>query len=280
MNLYYEGSEGSIVNLMGPDIYAQNPEALTSSVWKYTAMSEVNGLGRVKRFYKEMQTESLNLSIMADNEKQFNDISYRMHRIFERDVRRAKPGKLWWNNFYKEVFVVETSNDDFEEYFQSIEKKITLLSVKPYWTKVTKYQYLDLSQITGSLDYDESALDYDDFDYDLEELIEVVDNDCIDKAEFELTFYGQCHNPAVTIGGHLYELYTDLEEGEYATIDSRTKKIRKYSVFGVEENIFADRNKESYIFEKIPEGTIAINRDKQLKMDITLYDERGEPEWI
>ena len=134
MKLYYEGSEGSIINLMEDPIFAQNPEALTGSTWKYTAMSEVNGLGRVKRFYKEVEEKSLKLSIMADSEKAFNEISYRMHRVFERDVRRAKPGKIWWNNFFKEVFIIDTTNEEFEEYFQSIEKTVKILSVKPYWT--------------------------------------------------------------------------------------------------------------------------------------------------
>lgn len=280
MKLYYEGSEGSIINLMGDGVYAQNPETLTGSKWQYTATSEVNGLGRIKRFYKKMEERPLDLSIMTDSEEEFNELTYRMHRIFERDIRRVQPGKIWWNDWYKEVFVVETSNDEFEENFQSIERSLKLLSTKPYWTKETKFQYLDRSEGGGTLDYDDSRLDYDDFDYDLEELIEVIQNDCIGGAKFELKFYGPCQNPAVTVGNHIYELYTELESGEYAVIDSRHKTIRKYGAYGEEENIFADRNKESYIFQEIPEGTISVSRDKLLKVDITLYDERGEPEWI
>ena len=137
-----------------------------------------------------------------------------------------------------------------------------------------------MSQGGGTLDYDETMLDYNDFDYDLEEVIEVIENDCIDRAEFEIKFYGPSQNPSVTIGEHIYELYTDLESGERAVIDSRAKTIRKFNIYGEEENIFADRNKDSYIFEKIPEGITTISRDKQQKLDITLYDERGEPEWI
>ena len=217
---------------------------------------------------------------MADSEEEFNELAYRMHKIFERDIRRVKPGKIWWNDFYKEVFVVETSNEEFEEGFQAIERSLKLLSPKPYWTKITMHQYLDMSQGGGTLDYDETMLDYNDFDYDLEEVIEVIENDCIDRAEFEIKFYGPSQNPSVTIGEHIYELYTDLESGERAVIDSRAKTIRKFNIYGEEENIFADRNKDSYIFEKIPEGITTISRDKQQKLDITLYDERGEPEWI
>ena len=119
-----------------------------------------------------------------------------------------------------------------------------------------------------------------DFDYDLEEMIEVIENDCIDKANFELTFYGPAQNPSVMVGDHVYELLTELEEGEYATVNSLTKKILQYDMYGNVENIFHLRSRDSYIFEKIPEGTTTISRDKNLKVDITLFDERGEPEWI
>lgn len=278
MTLYYEGSDGSIIDFMKYPVYAQSPENLANNTWEYTTISGVNNLGRVKRFYKDTQEASLTLSIMADSAEQFNDVMYRIHRIFEKDIRQLKPGKLWWNGFYKEVFAVETSNDEFEELFESVEHTVTFISVYPYWIQKTTYQYLDLSQQTGELDYDD--LDYDDFDYDLEELIEVIENDCIDKANFELTFYGPCQNPAVLVGTHMYELLTDLEEGEYAVINSLTKKITQYDLYGNAENIFHLRGKDAYIFEKIPEGVTTISRNKQLKMDITLFDERGEPEWI
>ena len=59
-----------------------------------------------------------------------------------------------------------------------------------------------------------------------------------------------------------------------------TKKIRKTSNNGAVENIFHTRDKSSYIFEKIPSGVIPVNKAQTLGVDIVLYDERGEPEWI
>lgn len=276
MTLYYEGSDGSIIDMMSHPVFAQSPETLTKNKWDYSTISGVNGLGRVKRFYKDTQEASLKLSIMTETADEFNEVMYNIHRTFDRDIRQLKPGKLWWNGFYKEVFAVETSQDDFEELFEAVEREVTFISVYPYWVRTHLHQYLDLSANVGSLDYD---FDYD-FDYDMEELIEVIENDCIDKANFELKFYGPAQNPAVTIGGHVYELLTDLEDGEYATVNSLTKKILQYDIYGNVENIFHLRSRDSYIFEMIPEGTTTISRDKTLKVDITLFDERGEPEWI
>lgn len=280
MTLYYEGSDGSIINLMEYPIFAQSPETLNNNQWSYTTMSGVNGLGRVKRFYKDTQEATLTLSIMTETAEEFNDVMYRIHRIFDKDIRRLKPGKLWWNGFYKEVFAVETSNDEFEELFESIERTVKFISVYPYWVRKKTFQYIDQSENAGSLDYDPSALDYDGFDYDLDELIEVIDNDCVNKANFELVFYGPCQNPSVTIGEHLYELLTDLDNDEYAVVNSRTKKITQYDPDGTPANIFHLRSRDSYIFEPIPEAVSTVIRDRAQKLDIILYDERGEPEWI
>lgn len=278
MTLYYEGSDGSKLDLMDGGVYIQDPENLTANKWKYSTISGVNGLGRVKRFYKDTQEANVTLGIMADNAKEFNLIMYNIHRTFDRDIRRMIPGKLWWNGFYKEVFAVETSQASFEELFEAVDRDVTFISVYPYWVKKKTYHYgIGSEEAAGSgMDYE-----YDhDFDYDLEEIAEVVRNDCIDAANFELKFYGPVSNPSVTIGGHLYEVATILEEGENLTINSITKKIIQSDAYGNAENVFHLRNRDSYIFEKIPEGEAQILRSKEHMLDVTIYDERGEPEWI
>ena len=195
MTLYYEGSDGSRIDLMGDGIYAQDPENLTANKWEYSTISGVNGLGRVKRFYKDTQEAKLNLDIMADNADEFNQIMYKLHRTFDRDIRRMKPGKLWWNDFCKEVFAVETSQNEFDELFEAVNREVTFISVYPYWVRRITYQYgTNITNVDAGLDYDH---DYD-FDYGMEEITEVIQNDCIDAANFEMKFYGPIENPSVT----------------------------------------------------------------------------------
>lgn len=276
MQLYYEAADGTILNLMQNGIYAQDPEALTQNTWSYTTISGVNGLARVKRFYKNVQTAKMKLSIMAADKEEFNAIMYTMHRIFEKDVRNMTPGKIWWNNFYKEGFVHSTSNDDYEELFESVEHEIEFLSVNPSWIRKTTYQYRAQANETGTLDY---PRDYG-YDYDRSEIIEILNNQCIGESNFELIFYGAAVDPQITIGGNIYGLETTLKDGEYATVNSITKKIRQYSITGEETNIFDKRDRENNIFQKMPEGMLSVLRSKDMQVDITLYDERGEPEWI
>ena len=283
MTLYYEGSDGSKVNLMGDGIYAQNPEALTQNSWGYSTMSGSSGLARVKRFYKEAKELPLTVGIMAEDKEEFNAMMYNMHRIFDRDVRRLKPGKIWWNDWYKEAFAVDTSNESFEELFESVDRDITFLAVGSYWVRKVVRSYeagTGTGTGTDSLDY---GLDYGfdyDHDYGVDNTVEVVENDCIDAANFEIRFYGPVANPSVSISGHVYEVFDTLSEGEYITVNSLTKKILKYDQYGNETNVFHLRGRDDYIFQKIPEGINTITRSGANAMDITIYDERGEPEWI
>ena len=277
MTLYYEGSDGSRIDLMGNGIYAQDPEKLTKNEWKYSTISGVNGIGRVKRFYKDTQECSLTLGIMADDAEEFNGIMYKLHRTFDRDIRRMKPGKLWWNDWYKEVFAVETDSDSFDELFEAVDRGVTFISVYPYWVQKITYQYgIDSTTSSSGLDYDHDF----DFDYDLDEITEVVQNNCIHAANFEMVFYGPIDNPSVTVGNHEYEVLTTLDAGERLTVNSLTKKILQYDSYGNVENVFHLRNRDSYIFEKIPEGETPILRSKDHVLEITIFDERGEPEWI
>ena len=121
MTLYYEGSDGSKVNLMGDGIYAQNPETLTQNTWEYSTMSGSSGLARVKRFYKDAKELPLTVGIMAEDKEEFNAMMYNMHRIFDRDVRRLKPGKIWWNDWnnikyhpFRFVITMSKGFDDFK----------------------------------------------------------------------------------------------------------------------------------------------------------------------
>lgn len=276
MSLYYEASDGTIIDFMSGGIYAQNPETLVASEWKYKTVSGINGLAKIKKFYKDAQELPLKLSIMAADAEEFNAIMYRMHRAFERDVRRMRPGKIWWNGFYLSAFITDNSYSDFEELFESIEKTLTVTTVYPYWVKEIETRFLASEDTVGTLDF---PYDYG-FDYDNSEAVEIIENDCIESANFKIIFYGPAREPKVTINGHDHALHTELTEGEYAVVDSTVKKIFKYSQIGEQENIFNSRERDSYIFEKIPEGTNTILRSKELGIDIIIFDERGEPEWI
>ena len=242
MTLYYESSDKTIINFMGGDIYAQVPETLTESEWNYTTISGANGISKIKRFYKDAKAYNLTLDIMSDTREEFNELMANMHAVFDRDVQAMKPGRIWWNNFYKEVFVISMTNTEFDELFESVTRKLTILSLYPYWIKTNTYQFMKLSSEVGNLDYGMDGFydgfDYGGYDYGQSENIERIPVNVIKSANFELIFYGPASQPSVTIGDHRYGLDIKLAAGEYATVNSISKKIKKYDQYGREENVF------------------------------------------
>ena len=70
----------------------------------------------------------------------------------------------------------------------------------------------------------------------------------------------------------------NVETNEFLTIDSVLKTIVLTKRDGSTENCFNYRNKDSYIFEKIPSGTSNISSGN-FNFEITLLEERSEPKW-
>lgn len=281
VDIYYECSDGTKISFTSDIISVDQPESLARNQWNYAAITGVGGIARIKRFYKEAQEAELTLEILADDAAQYNRVMEQMHTCFERDVRTMTPGKLWWGDFYKEIYVAEAEYDDFEELLESVKKKITVVSTSPYWTREKRFSFYAREEIQGLLDY---PWDYGPtdggFDYDGAGSAEYLRNNSIYDSRFQIIFYGPCINPQIYIDGHSYTLYTTLTDGETAVIDSRTKKITRYTRSGQRDNIFSTRGKTDYIFREIPTGRLPVTKADDLAVDVVIYDERGEPTWI
>lgn len=277
MELKYECSNGTIIDLMKKPIFAQSPETLLKTSWSYNSISAINNRNKIKNFFKDLHQSSLQLSIMTNTKEEFNDTMNLLFRSFDRDVKTLKPGKIWWNDFYKEVFIISPVPSDFEELFESVEIDLDIIFPYSFWIRKEKHRFPAVTEAAGSLDYP-----YDfSFDFGCPNSQETFMNDCICDADFELVLYGPITNPCVTINGHDYEILTTLEQGEYAVVNSNERTITQFSVTGEAKSIFNLRNKESEIFEKIPEGLCFVSRNSHMGFDIIIYNEWGAPKtWI
>lgn len=284
MTLYYESFDGQIIDFMSRGVYAQEPESLLDNEWNYTTITGINGIGKIKRFYKDAKAHNLTLDIMADNAKEFNEIMSNMHTVFERDVQRMTPGKIWWNGYYMRAYITSARHSDYDEIFESVTKQLTVLSLHPMWTKENRYSFAASVGEIGALDYGMEGFyegyDYGGYDYGQAETIEVLNVDAVNSANFEMIIYGPISQPTVTIGDHKYGMDVDIPTGEFAVINTISKTIKQYDQYGRQQNIFNTRFRDSYIFEKLPAGALKILKSKDLAFDIVVYDERGEPKWI
>ena len=276
MTLYYVSSEGTKINLMGDGIYAQEPETLSPGTWDYNTITRNNNFAKVKNFYRSLQELKLKLSIMFDSREEFNRRMDELYRVMERDVYLLKPGRLYWNDWYKEVYAVDLAFGDFDEGYEAIEKDITFLTVNPSWVKEQTKMIIYGTSDSNDTDY---PLDHP---YDLGYPVKAItfNNESAMACDFRLTLFGAAESPAIMIGGHRYEVFCDLAHNEKVVIDSRNKTITLYDGYGHETNVFSKRNRESYIFEKIPEGRCAVIPLSESDAQLTIYIERSEPIWI
>jgi hypothetical protein len=154
---------------------------------------------------------------------------------------------------------------------------LTLTSDFPYWVKETTHTFRNVAENSGGKNLDFAF----DHPYDFSSGIGTkgLNNTDFVGTNFRMNIFGACSNPAVYVSGHLYQVNCDVAEGEYLTIDSVSKTITVTAIDGTVTNVFNLRNKDSYIFEKIPSGKSAVTWEGNYGFDITILEERSEPKW-
>jgi len=122
------------------------------------------------------------------------------------------------------------------------------------------------------------------FDFSFDYLTDIASTSLVNghfvPANFKIVVYGPCVNPSINIAGHTYQVDCTVADGEYLTIDSTAKKIFTTRNDGSTVNQFNNRNKSSYIFEKIPSGANPVTWNGDFGFDVILMEERSEPKWI
>ena len=118
-----------------------------------------------------------------------------------------------------------------------------------------------------------------DLPYDFYSKTGTFNNTGFVGTNFRMNIFGQCSNPSVYVSGHLYQVNCEVDTNEYLTIDSLSKKIYLTANDGTTTNVFNLRNRDSYIFEKIPPGNNSVLIDGGFGVDIILTEERSEPKW-
>ena len=274
MNVIYVNHKGTQINLSQWPVMISEPETLLEAGWSYSQ----KGSGIVDKFFKEGKEVESIVQVFADSKEEYTDLLNTITQVTEIDVINLKPGTLYIDDYYLQCYIVGWQYEEYEEDFYSINKRIRILAEKWIWIKETTLNFRvgsGASQGTN-LDYKH---DYP-YDYSNGKNNQKIINSGISSCGFEMTIYGPCTNPFITIAGHIYSVDTSIDSGEYLKINSKTRKIYKTKVKGETVNQFSLRNREYDIFRKIPEGSSNVSWDGTFGFDITLLEERSEPKWI
>ena len=232
---------------------------------------------RISSFKKGIQDRSLPVVIKCNTEEEGIAIKNKLFEVCEKDVLAVKAGKLVIGDYYFKCYITGSSKSEYLLNAGYMKTELAITSDMPYWIKETTSNFDGESATIGkNLDYNNDF----DFDYSSNMLGTQLVNGNFVPSNFRMIIYGQVSNPEIYIGGHLYSVDVDIEANEYLTIDSIEKTIELTRADGTIANCFNLRNRDSYVFEKIPSGVSNVSTSAAFHFDITLLDERSEPKWI
>lgn len=272
----YMNHVGEIFNFGSSGIFVNTSE-LHDYEWK------VNSVGnRISSISREVSTRKLPVVIMCNSEAEGIAARNKLLEVVEKDVLAMKHGKIVIGNYFFKCFVTQSKKSNYLISKKLMELDLLLTSDFPYWVKETttsfqaENQPMLLSAGLGGLDFSY------DFPYDFFNNISttILSNPGFVPSNFRLIIYGSTENPSININGHVYQVNCSVDYGEYLTIDSVNKTIQLTKGNGEVVNYFNERNKTSYIFEKIPVGQCSVTWDGNFGFDVVLLEERSEPKWI
>lgn len=230
---------------------------------------------RISGFKKGIAKKSIPIIIHCASEEEGILKKNRLFEIPEKDVLAEKYGQIIIGEYKLKCYIIGSKKSDYLRNRGMMKTSLTIATDLPSWVRetITTFGYGEGKE-GKNLDFN------NDFPYDYTSNLlgkELKNTNFVDT-NFKINIYGPCENPEVLIGGHLYNVNVNMKKNEYLTIDSIEKTIVLTHEDGSTTNCFNMRNRESYVFQKIPSGISGVSSG-YFKFDIILLEERSEPKW-
>lgn len=249
-----------------------NENDLRNFSWTVDTMND-----KISGFSKGIVSKTLPIIIKCNSKAEGLEMRNHIFEVCEKDIIAKQYGRIVVGDYYLRCFVTDNSKSGYLHSGEYMEMEITIQTDLPNWSREITTNFLTTSEDEGFLDFPY------DFPYDLKNGFSVgeVHNAGLISTDFRILVYGVVVNPIIYIGGHEYSVNVEVAKGEYLTIDSVEKTIVLTRINGEKVNCFNLRNRNSYIFQKIPSGVSTVaTGDVDFSFSITLLEERSEPKWI
>ncbi len=252
-----------------------NSNNLRNFSWSITSTND-----KISGFYRGIVSKTIPIVMKCETAAEGIEMRNRLFEVFEKDVLAHRYGRIVIGDYYLKCFVTDSTKSNYLIHQSLIYLDLTIQTDLPEWIKETTTAFRTDSGASG----ENSFLDFShDFPYDFKNGLStgVLNNTGFVSSNFRMVIYGAVSSPTVFINNHEYSVETNIATGEYLTIDSVNKTIVLTKNNGQQVNCFNKRNKDSYIFEKIPSGeSIVSSTNEGISFDVTLLEERSEPKWI
>ena len=252
----------------GKDGIFANENDLHSFAWNIVKKND-----KISSFKKGITKKTLPVTIKSAN----TAIKDRLYEVCEKDVIAKKHGKLIIGDYYLKCYITGSKPSDYSLSKEYMKASLTVQTDFPQWVKETTTSFNGTESSAGkNLDFNNDFA----YDYASNMVNKRLNNGDFVASNFRIRIFGVANKPKINIGGHSYSVNVNIAKNGYLTIDSVDKTIILTKADGSTVNCFNLRDKESYIFEKIPSGTSEVSTSGSFVFDITLLEERGVPKWI
>lgn len=284
MRIYYKSSSGEILDLMKWPYKIRESEFL-SHEWSYTG-TENSGKksgGTITNLRKKITKSKLTLDIFAMSKQEYSNAIDRFLEVTESDILTETPGRIYVDDCYYSCYIYASEKKEWERMTTYLQNELKIVSPYPFWCREMTKSFLKGNASVADETTTKEFLYYPygyPYQYSMPQDVGFIQNDHYAACDFKMIIYGPCSNPSILINGHLYEVTATLYAGEYMVVDSRANTVIRYKNDGSTENLFNWRNKESGLFEKIPNGRCSVLWNTEaFGFDIVLFRERSEPKW-
>ncbi len=284
MKIYYKSNSGEILNLMEWPYKIREAEFLNHE-WSYTGKENTGNKsgGKITAIRKKIAKTKMIIDFFAMSKQEYTNAVDYFLQVTEKDFLSETPGRIYVDDCYYTCYIYGSEKKEWERMTTYLQNELKIVSPYPFWCREVTKSFLKNDESaphenTGEFLYYPFGYPYR---YSIPRNLAYLQNDHYAACDFKMTVYGPCTNPAIMINGHVYEVLTTLYTGDYLVIDSRDNTVIQYKNDGTSENKFNFRNKDSGLFEKIPNGRCSILWNTEaFGFDLTLFQERSEPKWI
>ena len=274
MDIYYQSATNRIIDFKSSTYRLQTADIFDYE-WDFESIQSVFG-GTITRFTKKMAKKDLKFTVKAPTKQGYYAALNDLFEITEKDVVENTPGRLYVNGYYLTCFITAGSKSEWESGVPICDGELTLVAPNPFFVGETSQEY-SIQQIDG--EYGKFPMKYPTR-YASWSTNQILINPHFSNSPFKLVIHGECTDPAVLINGILYKVNTIVNVDEYITIDTKAKTIYLTRIDGTQVNLYNLQDREFYIFTPISAGSNTISWDGSFAMEITIYEERGEPKWM
>ena len=269
MNIEYVNSSNKKV-----DLNSEPYKMLISDLLDYDWEMVESG-NKIAGFKKGISKRSIDIDVIGTKGKSSRKLANDLTDIFEEDVQRGIPGKLFVGEYYLTCYIVSCEKTNWTtDVILSCEYGV--VTDHPYWVREHRYSFRkNETDPEGAKRY---ANRYP-YRYANGLINSRIVNDHYADSNFLLTIYGPIVDPVLYIGGHEYSVKIVLEEGEYLEIDSAAGTVVKVKASGERVNAFHNRSFEISVFEPIHPGGQDIGWSGRFAFDLVIFEERSVARW-